>query len=186
MLMNVPNMLTMLRLFLVPVLFYALVQGRYGWALAIFLIAAVSDGLDGWIARRFHQQTRLGAILDPIADKLLVVTAVITLTWLGFLPLWLTVLIISRDLLIIGGSMAYQLLIGAIEIAPTRLSKVNTVVQFLLIVLVLIHTASGWQYPDLLMIFIIASFASTLSSGLQYVWVWSRKATAQEKGTTGP
>ncbi|MHB1530882.1 CDP-alcohol phosphatidyltransferase family protein [Acidithiobacillus sp.] len=184
--MNIPNMLTMLRLFLVPVLFYALVVGRYGWALAIFLIAAVSDGLDGWIARRFHQQTRLGAILDPIADKLLVVTAVITLTWLGFLPLWLTVLIISRDLLIIGGSMAYQLLIGAIEIAPTRLSKVNTVVQFLLIVLVLIHAASGWQYPDLLMIFIIASFLSTLSSGLQYVWVWSRKAIAQEKGTTGP
>ncbi|MHB8247359.1 MAG: CDP-alcohol phosphatidyltransferase family protein [Acidithiobacillus sp.] len=184
--MNIPNMLTMLRLFLVPVLFYALVVGRYGWALAIFLTAAVSDGLDGWIARRFHQQTRLGAILDPIADKLLVVTAVITLTWLGFLPLWLTVLIISRDLLIIGGSMAYQLLIGAIEIAPTRLSKVNTVVQFLLIVLVLIHAASGWQYPDLLMIFIIASFLSTLSSGLQYVWVWSRKAIAQEKGTTGP
>lgn len=178
--MNLPNLLTLLRLFLVPVLFYALMEGLHGWALAIFLLAGMSDGLDGWIARRFHQQTRLGAILDPIADKTLVVTAVITLTWLGYLPLWLTIAIISRDILIVGGAIGYQLLIGALDVKPTRLSKVNTAAQFALIVIVLMQGAGIWQGKTLLHGLFGLVFATTVASGLQYVWIWGRRAAAQE------
>ena len=98
--MNLPNLLTLLRLFLVPVIFYALAKELFVVALLIFLAAAITDALDGWIARHYHLQTRLGAILDPLADKLLVVTTVITLTWLQRIPLCVTVAIISRDLLI--------------------------------------------------------------------------------------
>ncbi|WP_233459567.1 CDP-alcohol phosphatidyltransferase family protein [Acidithiobacillus ferrooxidans] len=145
--MNLPNLLTLLRLFLVPVIFYALARGFFAVALVIFFAAAITDALDGWIARHYHLQTRLGAVLDPVADKLLVVTTVITLTWLQRIPLWLTVAVISRDLLIVGGGLLYLLLIGKFSIHPTLLSKWNTALQFVVIVLVLLEASSRWQMP---------------------------------------
>ncbi|MHB1495774.1 MAG: CDP-alcohol phosphatidyltransferase family protein [Acidithiobacillus sp.] len=176
--MNLPNLLTLLRLFLVPVIFYALAKGLFAVALIIFLVAAITDALDGWIARHYHLQTCLGAVLDPVADKLLVVTTVITLTWLQRIPLWMTVAIISRDLLIVGGGLLYLLLIGKFSVRPTLLSKWNTVLQFIVIVLVLLQAACHWRIP-LLPAFALAFLMAVVSGG-QYVWVWSRKAIAQE------
>lgn len=176
--MNLPNLLTLLRIFLVPVIFYALAKGLFVVALIIFLAAAITDALDGWIARHFCLQTRLGAVLDPLADKLLVVTTVITLTWLQRIPLWVTVAIISRDLLIIGGSLLYLLLIGRFSVCPTLLSKWNTALQLVVIVLVLLLAACHWHVP-LLPIFALVFLMAVVSGG-QYVWVWSRKAIAQE------
>ncbi|HUX19039.1 MAG TPA: CDP-alcohol phosphatidyltransferase family protein [Acidithiobacillus sp.] len=180
--MNLPNLLTLLRLFLVPVIFYALAKGLFAVALIIFLAAAITDALDGWIARHYHLQTRLGAVLDPVADKLLVVTTVITLTWLQRIPLWMTVAIISRDLLIVGGGLLYLLLIGKFSVRPTLLSKWNTALQFIVIVLVLLRAACHWRV-SLLPAFVLA-FLMAVASGGQYVWVWSRKAIAQE-GVSG-
>ncbi|MHB1320475.1 MAG: CDP-alcohol phosphatidyltransferase family protein [Acidithiobacillus ferrivorans] len=180
--MNLPNLLTLLRLFLVPVIFYALAKELFVVALLIFLAAAITDALDGWIARHYHLQTRLGAILDPLADKLLVVTTVITLTWLQRIPLWVTVAIISRDLLIVGGSLLYLLLIGKFSIHPTLLSKWNTALQFVVIVLVLLLAAGHWHVPLLPMFALV--FLMAVMSGGQYVWVWSRKAIAQEGGSS--
>ena len=179
--MNLPNLLTLLRLFLVPVIFYALARGFFAVALVIFFAAAITDALDGWIARHYHLQTRLGAVLDPVADKLLVVTTVITLTWLQRIPLWLTVAVISRDLLIVGGGLLYLLLIGKFSIHPTLLSKWNTALQFVVIVLVLLEASSGWQMP-LLPVFVLV-FVTAVASGGQYVWVWSRKAIAQDRAS---
>ncbi|BBF66650.1 Putative CDP-diacylglycerol--glycerol-3-phosphate 3-phosphatidyl-transferase 2 [Acidithiobacillus ferridurans] len=161
--MNLPNLLTLLRLFLVPVIFYALARGFFAVALVIFFAAAVTDALDGWIARHYHLQTRLGAVLDPVADKLLVVTTVITLTWLQRIPLWLTVAVISRDLLIVGGGLLYLLLIGKFTIHPTLLSKWNTALQFVVIVLVLFEASSRWRMP-LLPVFVLV-FVTAVASG---------------------
>ncbi|MCK9187651.1 CDP-alcohol phosphatidyltransferase family protein [Acidithiobacillus sp.] len=176
--MNLPNRLTLLRLFLVPVIFYALAKGFFAVALITFLAAAITDALDGWIARYYHLQTRLGAVLDPLADKLLVVTTVITLTWMQRIPLWMTVAVLSRDLLIVGGGLLYLLLIGKFSVRPTLLSKWNTALQFIVIVLVLLQAACHWHAP-LMSIFVLVFLMAVVSGG-QYVWIWSRKAIAQE------
>ena len=182
--MNLPNSLTLLRLFLVPIIYYALVRELFAVALSLFLTAAITDALDGWIARHYHLQTRLGALLDPVADKLLVVMTVITLTWLQRIPLWLTVAVISRDLLITGGSLLYLLLIGKFVASPTLLSKWNTALQFGVIVLVLAEAALHTRFP-LLPIFVLAFLMAVISGG-QYAWVWSRKAIAQEGASNEP
>src|SRR5687768_2828247 len=123
---NVPNLITLVRLALVPVIAYLLWQGAYGIALIVFLGAAVSDFLDGVIARTFDQRSALGAALDPVADKLAMFVATVVLALQGLLPLWLAVAIVVRDIVIVAGVIAYRATVGPVEFAPTMLSKVNT------------------------------------------------------------
>jgi cardiolipin synthase len=138
-----PNLLTVLRLALVPVTGYFLLAGDYGFALIVFLIAAVTDFIDGFIARRFELESRLGATLDPIADKLNMFVATVLLAWQGLLPLYLAIAIVVRDVVIIVGALAYRFTIGRVKIAVTMLSKVNTFLEFAVLLLVM-ASAARW------------------------------------------
>jgi len=176
--LTVPNAITFLRLGLVPLTAYLLWQGIYGLALIVFLSAAVSDLLDGIIARTFHQSSALGAALDPVADKLNMFVATVVLAWHALLPLWLAVAIVLRDVVIVAGALAYRAAIGRVEFAPTMLSKVNTFIEFAVLLLVM-GNAAGWFDADSVLhpLFILV-FATVVASGSQYVWVWGWKAAA--------
>ena len=161
-----------------PILMY-IVQGRYGLALFLFFVAAFSDGVDGYLAKRFDWHTRIGALLDPIADKLLVGGTFITLVMTDLIPVWLAVLVIVRDVVIVGGATVYNFLIKPIEGEPTRISKINTALQLLFVVFVLSRAGFGW--PDKIAITIIGAgvVVTIVISGIDYVWSWARRARAQ-------
>ena len=177
--MTIPNVITLLRLALVPVMAYFLIAGEYGMALIVFLAAALSDFLDGFIARRFALTSSLGATLDPIADKLAMFAATVLLAVDGLLPLWLAIAIVVRDIVIVGGVIAYRTAIGTVEMKPTWLSKVNTFIEFT-VLLIVMATAEDWLDVRIALtpIFVIV-FATVVASGIQYVWIGGRKA-AQE------
>lgn len=174
--MNIPNVITLLRILLVPALVYLLLDGAFGGAIWLFLAAGLSDALDGFIAKRFNLCTILGALLDPLADKLLVVSSVIILAWLGLLPWWLALTIISRDVVIIGGAVPFYARAGRLEMAPTILSKLNTFVQLTLIFLVLGQAAGIVQAARWFPFLFGLAFFTTVVSGVHYVVVWGRKA----------
>jgi len=166
--MTIPNALTLIRIILTPVIVWLLLDARLNYALVVFFIAGLTDGLDGLIARLFHQKTKLGAYLDPLADKLLLVSSFILLGHLGLVPVWLTVVIVSRDALILLGMMTLMFHNVAVEIKPSIVSKLTTVVQLLTVLLVLsssYHSISRWVYSVL---FLLAATFS-VASGLQYV-----------------
>jgi len=170
-----PNLITLARIALVPVLILVLRDRDYGVALAVFLVAGISDALDGYIAKRFRLTTHFGAVLDPLADKALLVAAYVMLTLLGHVPFWLMLTVASRDVLIVGGYLVYTSLHGSVQMQPTRLSKFNTLAQIVLVVLILAHEAMGWAMPVLIegMVWLVA--ATTVASGAHYVWVWGVK-----------
>jgi cardiolipin synthase len=172
---QLPNLITVLRLTLVPPMAWLLAEGRFLEALWIFLLMGFSDGLDGLLAKRFGWRTALGGYLDPVADKVMLMTAYLTLGALGLLPWWLVAAVILRDLVIIGGAAAYYLLVHRLEMAPTYLSKLNTVTQIALVLVVIVAQVIGlprWALPTLVML----TLFTTLASGLDYVVVWSRRA----------
>jgi len=175
---NLANALTLSRVLLVPVLAYLLAHGEYRPALWVFLAAGLSDALDGFVARRFNQITRVGAILDPLADKFVIVSAVLMLAWLDLLPPLIAVLVIARDITIVGGAVCYRILVGPVEMSPSSISKFNTLVQLAMILLVLIQTAALADMSSWLPFFYALVAVTTLSSATHYVWVWSRKAAS--------
>lgn len=173
---DIPNIITILRIALVLPVVVSLARGEFATALLLFAVAGVSDGIDGFLARHFGWQSRLGALLDPLADKLLLVSVYLTLGVQGGLPLWLVALVILRDGVILSGLTAYHRFCGELEMAPTRLSKANTLFQILLIVTVML-SALGMALPEWLheaLVLVVAS--TTLLSGADYVWIWSRRA----------
>ena len=179
--LNVPNAITLVRLVLVPVTAWFLWQGAYGIALIVFLSAAVSDFLDGVIARRFHQSSVFGATLDPIADKLNMFVATVMLAWQGLLPLWLAAAIVLRDVVIVGGAIAYRAKLGHVEMTPTMLSKVNTFIEFGVLLIVMAHAAAWMDASAWLPALFVLVFATVLASGAQYVWVWGWKAAREAR-----
>lgn len=168
----IPNLLTVLRIAAAPVMMLLLKSERYDLAVVVFLAAGVSDGLDGFIAKRFDCETRLGAVLDPIADKLLLVTSFVMLTLLGELPFWLLVTVVFRDLLIVGGYLVLVVLHGSVRMRPTVISKINTLLQILLVALVLVQAAGWVSLPSFMDVLIAAVTMTTAWSGIHYVWVW--------------
>ena len=176
--LHVPNLITLLRLALVPVLAWLLLEERYAAALLVFTAAAVSDALDGLIARRYGIASTFGATLDPVADKLAMLVATVLLAWHGLLPLWLAVAIVVRDVVIVGGVIAYRVLIGRIEMAPTRLSKWNTTLEFAALLLAM-AIAAGWIPEGVWLgaLFVVVGVTVVLS-GAQYVWIGGHKAAA--------
>jgi len=179
--LNVPNFITLIRLGFVPVVAYFLVIEAYRIALPVFLVAALSDLADGYIARRFKLVSRLGAVLDPVADKLNMVVTTVLLAWLAQLPIWLAIAIVTRDVLIVAGALAYRFAVGPVKIAPTWLSKVNTFLEFALLLLVM-AAAAGWIDKGRWMnaAFLIV-FATVIASATQYAWLWGREAIAQAR-----
>ena len=145
-------------------------------ALVLFFVAGFSDGVDGFLAKRFDWHTRIGALLDPIADKLLVGGTFITMVFTCLVPVWLAALVIFRDVVIVGGAPAYNWLVRPVEGQPTRISKLNTALQLLFIVFVLSNAGFGW--PDKIAITVIGAgvLITLVVSGIDYVVSWSRRA----------
>lgn len=180
---DIPNAITVARLLLVPPIVLCLLSDRYGLALVLFVVAGVSDALDGFLAKRFGWTSRLGGLLDPIADKLLLVSCYLALTWQGLLPLWLTALVIGRDLVILAGAILYNALIERVEAAPSVISKLNTLSQLLLVVAVLFNYGAQVLPAGWLDVLIYAVLATTVLSGIDYVWTWGWRAWNKKRGS---
>jgi cardiolipin synthase (CMP-forming) len=180
----IPNAICVLRILLVAPSALALLAGRYELTLLLFGIAAISDGLDGWLAKHFGWTSRLGKILDPIADKLLLVSVFLTLAWVGLVPLWLGITVVARDVVIVGGAIAYRVLIGYVEGHPTPVSKLNTLLQ-LSFVLAVIAGAAWPTIPRALVVAVgAATFVTTVVSGIDYVLTYARAAIRQRRAAS--
>jgi cardiolipin synthase len=163
---NLPNLITLARLLCVPLAIWLILEARYGVAFWVFVAAGISDALDGYIAKRFDQRTPLGALLDPIADKALLAGVYITLGLADQLPHWLVILVVLRDLLIVGG---YLLIQGTAAPQPLFISKVNTLVQISLIGFVLARLGLGIDEGWLTGLLVDAAAVTTVWSGLSYL-----------------
>lgn len=166
--MTIPNLITLLRIILTPVFVIYLINGRLTPALVVFVVCSASDGVDGFVARVFKQKSKLGSFLDPLADKLLLVTAFLALAAMGHLPSWLTVTVIARDVMILLGVLVIHLNKLELRIHPSVLSKVNTCFQFITLTAVLsreILSLSPAIYPYLY----YSTALFTIASGLHYI-----------------
>ena len=173
---DIPNLITGFRFLLVPPVVMLLLNERFDMALILFGVAGLSDGLDGYLAKRNNWTSRLGALMDPLADKLLLVSCFVTLGWMGWIPLWLVALVVLRDLVIVGGAIVFHMRVERLEAAPSIISKLNTFAQILLVLAVIF--SQGIRELPLLWLDIItySVLATTLWSGLDYVWTWGRRA----------
>ena len=169
---HLPNLITLSRIALAPVLILLLKDHEYAMSLVVFIVAGVSDGLDGFIAKRFHLTSRLGAVLDPVADKILLLSAYVMLTFLEHLPFWLMLTVVFRDLLIVGGYLVYTSMVGSVQMRPSHLSKLNTFVQIALVIVILAQQAFAQVYPIMVDMLVYAVLITTVASGVHYVWVW--------------
>ena len=173
----VPNVLCVMRMALAVPIVWLLADGQYGATLVLFGIAGVSDGLDGYLAKTFHWETELGKVLDPVADKLLLVSVFVTLTWLLFVPFWLAAAAVARDVIIGVGAWVYLSIFGPVEGRPTMPSKLNTLVQILFI-LAVVGRAAYPAVPEWLVVgFGALVFVTTIVSGVDYIVTYVRKAT---------
>lgn len=180
--MTVANMITMLRFILVPGVVFALLTGRTEWAFAGFVVAGVSDGVDGFVARHFNQRTELGAYLDPMADKLLLVSVFVVFGFMGELPLWLVIAAVTRDALIICAVLLSTVMGNPVEMRPLFVSKANTAVQIVLAALVLAELAFG-PLPGLLregLVYVCGLL--TVASAAAYLVAWSRHMKGYGEG----
>jgi cardiolipin synthase (CMP-forming) len=178
---SLPNIISTLRIFLVIPTVYFLLNDRHSYALLVFLIAGLSDGLDGYLARRYGWTTRLGSFLDPMGDKLLMTATYFVLGWLGHLPVWLVAVVIGRDVVIVLGALAYRLLVQDISMKPLLISKINTLCQIALALLMLyslsdLPLAGSAPVEWLTHWLVYVVFITALLSGVAYVYIWSRKA----------
>ena len=176
---DLPNAISIVRaLIAIPVVFL-LLERQFVAALLLFAGAGASDGLDGYLAKRFGWRSRLGGILDPLADKALLMTAFLVLGAMGLIPVWLVLAVVARDLLIVGGALVYHFRVADLDATPTWTSKLNTLLQIALLILVM-ASAGGLPLPGWVVAAIVwATLATTVVSGAQYVWIWSHKAAAQ-------
>lgn len=172
----IPNAISLLRIALVLPVLVLLHRGDYGWALLLFWIAGLSDGVDGYLASRFSWQSKLGALLDPIADKLLIAGMFISLAVIGLIPVWLSAVVILRDLIIVGGAIAYHLLIEPLQGEPTAVSKLNTTFQLLFLLFVLCRATFEWPERITVTVLGAATFVTVVISGIDYVLRWSGRA----------
>jgi cardiolipin synthase (CMP-forming) len=173
---HLPNIICLIRLALIWPIASALHAGQQLPALGLFVAAAVSDGLDGYLAKRFNWTSELGKFLDPVADKLLLVTVFVESAWLGLVPWWLTAAVVARDVLIGLGALIYRLWFGELRGRPTIISKINTAAQLLYVMLVLLRSASGMPPRELLDACAVLTLITTMVSGLDYVITFTRRA----------
>ncbi len=166
---HIPNALCVFRILLVGPIVWLLAQGSYAAAMLMFAAAGFTDGLDGFLARRFDWRTRLGGFLDPAADKLLMVSVFVTLVALGLIPMWLGVVVVARDAVIVTGVAAYRFLFGPFEGAASPVSKINTAVQLLFVLAVIGRAAFGVPAEPVVVVLGALLLATTVISGLDYV-----------------
>ncbi len=170
----IPNLITIIRILLIIPIIWLIWKNDYNLAFILIFIAGVSDGVDGFLARYYNWQTPSGAILDPIADKLLLVSLFVVFGLKDLLPMWLVVLVIFRDLVIFLGAVAYHFVTHQLVMCPLIVSKINTALQIVLVILVAVQQ-TGIHLPEWLlsaMIILVAGFA--LVSGIRYIILWTR------------
>jgi cardiolipin synthase (CMP-forming) len=171
--LNLSNRITILRILMVPLIVIFLSYDFKRSALGLFFLAGVTDALDGFFARIRREKTQLGTILDPIADKALLVSTFVALSVRGLLPFWLVILVISRDLILVLGSVVIYMMTGHLKIAPTILGKLTTASQLIIVLDALMRNISGYFIiPRPFFPLLVAFF--TVSSGLHYVWIGAK------------
>jgi cardiolipin synthase len=176
---HLPNIICILRIALVWPIAAALADREYLVALALFIVAGVSDGIDGYLAKRFNWTSELGKFLDPLADKSLLVTVFVEAAWLGLAPWWLTSAVVARDVLIGLGAMVFRLWFGPLRGRPTISSKINTAMQLLYPVALLVNAALSFPPHEVLDALAILVFMTTVFSGLNYMAIFTRRAWAE-------
>lgn len=177
----IPNLITLLRIVFVPFIVILLFDQRYVEAFCLFVVAGITDGLDGYIAKRYDCVTSLGTMLDPIADKCLILSSFVMLAYQEILPFWLTVIVVFRDFVIVIGVLFVSLLIGKVDLKPLWISKLNTVLQISLIVVSLFKLAFFQSMLNLDWSFLYYLVAGTsILSGLAYIWQGLKLTTRGE------
>lgn len=172
--MTIPNFITIARLIGVPLIVWLMIADRFVEATVVFILAGISDAADGFIAKRFNAASELGAYLDPVADKALLVSVFVTLGFKDILPAWLIVLVVSRDLFIIGGMLLAYILASPMAVKPLWVSKVNTVAQIVLIAFVLGERSGVGVLQPLIVVTVIAVAFLTVASATAYLVEWVR------------
>jgi cardiolipin synthase len=180
---HLPNLICLVRLLLIWPILTRLHAGQYRVALALFIVAAASDGLDGYLAKRFGWTSELGKFLDPLADKALLVTVFVEAAWLGLVPWWLTAAVVARDVMIGLGALIYRLWFGPLHGRPTRFSKINTAAQLLCVTLVMLNAGFGVPSRDALAPIVLLTLFTTVLSGLHYLQIFTRRAWTQPPRT---
>ncbi len=182
---TVANQLTMLRMALVPAFVLLALAREFTWALVVFAVAGLTDALDGYVARHAGQITRLGAMLDPIADKLLTGSAYVLLTWGGIaacaLPVWLTVTLLFRDAMLLVGVLVVNLTVGPVEFPPSKLGKLSTALNVATGAAVLAANAMG-ECPKTLRWLYLATVACLIATTLHYIYLASERPPRSSKG----
>jgi cardiolipin synthase len=179
---SLPNIVTLGRLLSVPLAIWLMLDGEMTIAFWVFIAAGASDAVDGYLAKRFNARTEFGAYLDPLADKTLLVATYLTLGWLGHLPSWLVILVVFRDLLIIGGALVVHALTQSFKSRPMMISKVNTALQIALVTFVLARLGLEFDDHGITRVLIVAVGVSTVLSGGAYLVHWARKLARLEGG----
>ena len=179
--LNLPNLITLARLLSVPLAVWLIFEERYSTAFWVFVGAGLSDALDGYIAKRFDRRTRLGAMLDPTADKALLAGVYVSLWFVGHLPGWLVVLVVVRDFLIAVGFFLLQTTAAPKQFDPLYISKVNTLVQIALVGFVLARLGLGFEAGLATRLLIAAAAATPVLSALSYTWRWARILSRSEQ-----
>ena len=179
--MTLPNVITLARLMSVPLAVWLLLGGHFKAGFWVILAATVSDAVDGFLARRLRMQSRLGAVLDPIADKVLLVGIFVTLGYQDYVETWLVILIVFRDLLIVGGAIVLQLLTGGLHVRPTGMSKTNTAAQMALAVLIVAQLAFTLDLSTILTYLTLIVAATTVGSGALYLVLWGQRVSGADQ-----
>jgi cardiolipin synthase len=177
---NIPNTLTLARIVLVPFIVWLIISHEMTAAFVLFMLAGFSDAADGYLAKRFGWHTELGAYLDPIADKALLVSIYVTLGFAGQLPVWLVIAVVSRDILIIGAFILSWMLSRPVTVYPLLVSKANTLFQIVLAGLVLAELGLGLGLDRLVAVFIWVTGALTIVSAAAYFWEWLKHMASYE------
>jgi len=180
--LTIPNLITLGRILLVPIVVWAIVSGAMLAAFLLFVAAGVSDAVDGFLAKRLRQTSELGAYLDPLADKALIVSIYVTLGIIGEIPRWLVILVVSRDIMIIGGVILSWLLGSPVRMKPLWVSKFNTAAQILFACLVLASLGFGFTVEPLRIALMAAVAVLTLLSVAFYVAEWMRHMNSAAAG----
>ena len=179
---HIPNLLCLVRIGLVLPVALWILEGRYPQVMALFAVAAFTDGLDGFLAKRFGWTSELGKHLDPLADKLLLVTVFACLSVAGLAPWWLTAIVLLRDLVIVVGAYVYRTLFGPLEGQPTLRSKLNTVCQIAFCLAVVARATYAWPGEPVITAFGALVLVTTAVSGIDYVLIYARRAAAVSRG----
>ena len=181
---HIPNIISVLRLFLVLPIALELQNEAWLNAFVLIFIAGVSDALDGFLARAFKWQSKLGSILDPLADKLLLIVIFVSLAYKGVIPNWLAILIVVRDFVILLGAITYHYLTRELKVSPLFSSKINTAFQIIFVLALMYHLAINPLSEDLFTLLQIGVTLTTLFSGISYVICWARYTIAfqQKRG----